>query len=291
MQQAFDDDEITELERRLDELERTIFDGADSSSSSTATSSAAQTPPPPAFEMLESLEARVAELETGLNPSVHDLVPGSECLAYSIADGSWLECRVEAVPAAHARGGAYSVTFAASGQRRQVLADQVRPLGVDPHAVSSAEDAVRALAARHRGALPGGGALDGGAPLPLGVPLGPEAQRALVLEAAPDLLRGTRALEALFGGPGSSGKGLVAAVNSPALAELPSLEAQLRRLEAAASGPLRRAAAGQAAEAQALVDGYCSAVALLNAKAVEWDEKVAAAERRHRQQQEKQLAS
>jgi len=131
-----DDEALAELERRLDELELLSgVVGGDSAASeghgTTAAGSAREdksevgaqrtaqvhSSSHSAWARAEAASAALDGLEAQLSPRARDLGPGAECLAYSIADGAWLEAVVDESVA----GGRIAVTFTASKQKRQVL--------------------------------------------------------------------------------------------------------------------------------------------------------------------------
>ena len=157
----FDDADVDELERRVAELERSVF------------SSEAADHHPPLWEMIEALEEKIGHLEGTLNPEGF-FSPGADCRAFSIADGAWLDAVVN-----ERVGRTYSITFVESGIKRQVVADQIRAINVDVSAVVRAEDAVQALASQR---IPSWNP-DDSPGFPLAVPLSTTAQQSYVVDA------------------------------------------------------------------------------------------------------------
>jgi hypothetical protein len=206
------DDEIDELERRVEELEK-LFVVQDDPTNECSQQRRGR----PGWDVVHELEGKVSSLESALNPHQNELVVGGECLAFSVADGAWLEAVVEERPGGastttsitsqsdqadtsqptsasssrnEAAGGgdgdsgrnraeSFTVRFVASGQRRGVAPEELRPHTVDLAAVRSLEEAVQALATER---LPVSDDLTG-APFPLAVPLTHDAQRAIAFEA------------------------------------------------------------------------------------------------------------
>jgi len=210
------DDDLDEMERRMDALEARVFGNIDTKVGSSMDASA--------WARAEKIAKSLSALEESLNPDAgSDFTPGAACLAYSIADNAWLDAVIEAKVAPRT----YSITFEATGSSRQVSHDQLRAQMCDLHVVASAEEAVAALAAKH---LPAGSSLRehvGGfsksngrssSSWPLAVPMGPLAQKATALAAAKELDDSAAHLAALFGEP----LNLAQHVDSSAVADVPN---------------------------------------------------------------------
>jgi hypothetical protein len=213
------DDDLDEIERRMDALEAVLFGSDEATAASTPTDASA-------WARVERLSHTLAALEESLIPDAGaELAPGAACLAYSIADGLWLAAVVEAKVAPCT----YAVRFDGSDLKRQVSHDHLRAQVCDLHAMARAEDAVVTLAAK---LLPAGGALSGyvsgsGAgwgssssccSWPLAVPVGPLAQKATALVAASELDASAAQLALVFGEP----RRLAQHADSAAVAEVSS---------------------------------------------------------------------
>jgi len=285
------DDEIDEMEQRVEELERLIFAPQDDD----ATPEPQPLPQQPAWDALSELEVKVRALENVLNPDENLLSVGEQCLAFSIADGAWMEAVIEARPAWGGNNGnatstssidsssaassqqqagaaplapspslrTYSVRFAKSGQKRSVVADQLKPNKVDLESVRRLEKSVAQLA---RERLPLSDDL-AGLPWPLAVPLTREAQRALIFDAEPELVRSAQCMDAIFKDPLNLG----AALDSKALNEMPGQCLPLLRLEKQVALDMHRAAT-LSADTRKLLDLYGEVVVRLNEKMVAWED-------------------
>jgi hypothetical protein len=219
------DDDLDEMERRMDALEVVVF-GSDEATAANIPTDAS------AWERVERLSHTLAALEESLIPdAAAELVPGAACLAYSIADGLWLAAVVEAKVAPRT----YAVRFDGSDLKREVSHDQLRAQVCDLHAMARAEDAVASLTAKHLpacsalgGYVSGGGAGWGSSSScswPLAVPVGPLAQKATALAAASELDASAAQLALVFGEP----LRLAQHADSAAVAEVPSQAAALVR--------------------------------------------------------------
>lgn len=233
-----------------------------------------------AWDVLTKLEAQIATFEDMLDPSESvegSLVTGVECLAYSIANGLWLDATiVDPKPTPHTvtvrfSAAAEGPSSSSSGLVRTVGRDQVRPFKVDVVAISSAREALAELLRAHAPSSHHVG-------LPLAVPLTTQAQRVIVLESKDELLRASRHLETIYREPHR----LCRFVDpSPAVKEMagvgsengarPAQTTALEQVEWALAFDVRRA--NQLAHhTRHLLDRYGGLLAHLNDRFVAWDE-------------------
>ncbi len=114
------DEELDEMTRRIEDLEAIVF-----SSNPTEVEEFNE---PSLWDTIAALESRLNHFEEVINPETSSaLVPGAECLAWSIADGTWVEATIEDRPAPRTYTIVYKTLsgLKADGQRRQVCSQLI----------------------------------------------------------------------------------------------------------------------------------------------------------------------
>lgn len=165
-------DDLDELEYRVNRLEQLLYQSNEEDNNEEEKISNEEFV---AWDKLKLLEKQVSNYERMLNSTpVAEQAIGSKCLVYSTAENKWVEAEIESKPTLD------TMIVSFSGGKKKEDCDKLRPLGVDFHAMTRAEDILQQLI---QTCLPPSNDIESDISYPYAIPLSKDAQRVIVQQA------------------------------------------------------------------------------------------------------------